>query len=392
MILGGFGLVSLSASLAWADAKVDQTPLGPDGDVVGCAVSPHGGHVAVLAAKGSRFVVVLDGVEGPKIEAILNGVYSGPAGVGTYPNGQIPVLFSSDGSHSAYIGKIGDEYVVYEDGKELCRGPLVSNGMANMAVPFEFTPNGKHLIFQTYDEQRYHVVVDGKPGPPSGISQPVFISPDGEHYAYGGFTNASLGNGIPNWDVVDGRQVNYIGEIQKFTGKRVHVSRATADGAQILVFNGRPTVKAAGIDPIWISDDGVQVAMVITPPGNVPPIFSVNGKEVAAAQGLRVGYVYFSPDDKHWAAHCNSRTGFKCMIIDGKVGETYQTIAHQSISAENLQRWAWLNGKTPLSRRTWELRRRILRPILPSSSMLPAKAAGSSWWWEKTNPMDSIAM
>jgi hypothetical protein len=157
---------------------------------IGCAVSPHGGHVAVLAAKGSRFVVLLDGVEGPRIEGLLTGVYGSPTQGGTFPFGQIPVLFSDDGSHSAYIGKIGDEFIVMEDGKELFRGPYETNGMANMAVPFEFSPGGKHLFFQTYESGKYHVVVDGKPGPPTGISQPLFFSPDGEHYAYGGFTNS----------------------------------------------------------------------------------------------------------------------------------------------------------------------------------------------------------
>jgi hypothetical protein len=218
-----------------------------------------------------------------------------------------------------------------------------------MAVQFEFSPGGKHLFFSTLEGGKYHVVVDGKPGPATGISQPLFISPDGEHYAYGGFTNNSLGNGIPNWDVVDGRQVNYVGELQKFTGRNVLVSRASADGAQILVLNGRPSIKAAGIDPMWISDDGVQVAMVITPRSGEPPLFAVNGKTIPEAQGLMVGYVYFSPDDKHWAALCNSRTGFKCMIIDGKKGETYQDITHQSNSADNSQRWTWVHGKTPAS-------------------------------------------
>ncbi len=346
-IFGCFGIASVTASLALADVKVEQSPLGPDGDSIGCAVSPHGGHAAVLAAKGSRFVVLLDGVEGPKIEALLTGVYSGPAGVGTYPNGQIPVLFSNDGSHSAYIGKVGDEYIVFEDGKELCRGPFVSNGMANIIVPLEFSAGGKHLFFMNWDGGKYHVVVDGKPGAPTGIPQPLFVSPDGEHYAYGGFTNNSLGNGVPNWDVADGRQVNYIGEIQYYTGRNVLVSRVRVDNADVLVLNGKPSIKAYTINPTWFSPDGIQIAMVLTPTSGQPPLFTVDGKVIAAAQGLSVSYVYFSPDGKRWAALCSAPTGFKCMIIDGKKGQTYQDIIHETYSPDNLQRWAWVHGKTP---------------------------------------------
>jgi hypothetical protein len=293
MILGLFGMASLTANPAFAEVKVEQTPLGPDGDSIGCAVSPHGGHVAVLAAKGSRFVVLLDGVEGPKIEALLTGVYGGPAGAGTYPNGQIHVLFSNDGSHSAYIGKVGDEFIVFEDGKELCRGPFVPNGMANMTVPFEFSAGGRHLFFMNWDSGKFHVVVDGKPGPGTGISQPLFVSPDGEHYAYGGFTNNSLGKGIPNWDVVDGRQVNYIGEIENYTPRNVLFSRMSVDGATVLLFNGRPLIKAFSINPVWISPDGIQIAMMITPANGQPPLFTVDGKSHRGRPGPVGGVCLF---------------------------------------------------------------------------------------------------
>jgi Tol biopolymer transport system component len=348
LFLGVLGAAALSASAASATVKVEELPLGPDGDIVGCAVSPHGGHVAVLANKGSRFVVLLDNVEGPRIDALLSGVYSGPAGVGTYPNGQIPVLFSNDGSHSAYIGKIGDEYVVMEDGKELCRGPFVSNGMSNMTVQLTFSPGGKHLFFMNFDGGKYHVVVDGKPGPPTGISQPLIISPDGEHYAYGGFTNSSLGNGVPNWAVVDGQQVNYVGDMQ-YTAKNVLLSTLPFQGNTLLLLNGKPSIKAYGINPIWISPDGAQIAMMITPTSGQPPIFSVDGKTIPLDQGMSVGYLYFSPDGKRWAALCNDRTGSKCMMIDGKKGEMYQSIANQSPAADYYQRWTWVNGKTPAS-------------------------------------------
>jgi hypothetical protein len=115
MVLGLLVTSCLTATLALADAKVEKLPLGPDADSVGCSISTLGVHAAVLAAKGSRFVVLLDGVEGPKIEGLQPSIYGSPSSSG----GPLPVLFSNDGSHNAYIARIGDEYVVFEDGKEL---------------------------------------------------------------------------------------------------------------------------------------------------------------------------------------------------------------------------------------------------------------------------------
>ena len=48
-----FGMACLTTNLALANVKVEQAPLGPDGDVVGFSISPHGQHAAVMVAKGS---------------------------------------------------------------------------------------------------------------------------------------------------------------------------------------------------------------------------------------------------------------------------------------------------------------------------------------------------
>jgi hypothetical protein len=319
----------MAASVASAQTTVDEQPLGPDGDVVGASVSPHGNHVAVLVVKGSRYAVVIDGVEGPKIEALFQGIYLNAYQAGSSWQGKIPVLFSDDGSHSAYIAKMGNEFVVFEDGKESSRAPLGGNGLTT--VPLEFSAGGKHLIYmEVAPTGGYQVVVDGTPGPVTGIPMPLVVSPDGEHYAYTGFEHASLGNGIPNWAVVDGRKVNFIGDQLQYTARNVLVSRISADGNSILVLNGKPAIKANVISPLWISDDGMEVGMVITPNPQTPSFLTVNGKVVPGTQGVGVSNVYFSPDGKRYAALCNNRSGgTSFMIIDGKKGEEYQTIPQQ---------------------------------------------------------------
>src|SRR5689334_16400506 len=115
----------LTAGLAYSDVKVEQQPLGPDGETFGCSISPKGNHVALFAAKGSRFVVYIDGVEGPRIEALMrNAGSSGTFMPPSYWAGQVPVVFSDDGAHSAYMGKVGNDFLVVVDGKEVSRAPI----------------------------------------------------------------------------------------------------------------------------------------------------------------------------------------------------------------------------------------------------------------------------
>jgi Tol biopolymer transport system component len=348
-MLGVFGMVCLTAGIALADPKIDQQTICPDGSSFGCSVGSKGNHVSVLATKGSRFIVYTDGVAGPKIESLQTSIYGNAFGVGSSWMGQVPILYSDDGSHCAYIAKDGDDFVVYEDGKELSRGPLSGSG-ANATVPLEFSHNGKHLFYMDQDSTgRYRIVVDGKPGPSSGIACPLVVSPDGEHYCYNGFETTSLGNGIPTWSVVDGQQVNYFGMDMQYTGKNVIVSTMpTPDGNVLFLLNGKPAIKAQQVSPMWISPDGVQIALDITPNNNVPRIFTVNGKEIPDAGGLTVDKVYFSADGKRWAALVATKTGSKFMIIDGKKMEEYQTIPN-SITSNDQPHWQFATGNNAVT-------------------------------------------
>ena len=326
-----------------ADTKIEQEPLGPDGESLGCSVSPKGNHVAVLAAKGSRFAVLLDGVEGPRIEGLLNNVMGSAVQPGTYWMGQVPVLFSDDGAHSAYIGKVGDDFIVVEDGKELVRSPIRTIGQST--VPLCFSAGGKHLFYMGgADAGKVQIVVDGKPGPALGFPPTLAISPDGAHYAYVGYDRAS---GPPLWAMVDGRQVNYFGDSLQYTGKNVLVAKLAADNALTLVLNGKPEIKANRLDPMWISDDGAQIAMVVTPKSGDPGTLTVNGKVVPDTQGLIVPHVYFSPDGKRYAALCQTKTGARFMIIDGKKGEEYQSIPETTGTGNSFGHWTFANGTPP---------------------------------------------
>ena len=315
-----FCLLAASA-VALADAKVEEQPLSPDQDAIGCAISPHGAHAAVLVVKGSRFVVLIDGVEGPRIEELLSGIQGGPVSA-AYWIGKVPILFSDGGEHCAYVAKSGDDYVIMLDGKEAGRGPISSAGQ--IALPLTFSRAGQHFFYMNQDAAgKYHIVADGQPGPASYVPPQLVVSPDGAHYAYVGYEHDRAAT---NWGVVDGRQVNFFGEELQYTGRNVLVSKMNVEGANVLVLNGKPEIKASQLSPMWISPDGRQIAIVITPRTGDPSEFTVNGKIVPDTQGLRVDNLYFSADGKRYAALCVTKTGSKFMIVDGKRGEEYQDI------------------------------------------------------------------
>jgi dipeptidyl aminopeptidase/acylaminoacyl peptidase len=330
IIAGILGSLCISAGLARGDAKLDTTDIGPAGNTVGVSISPHHLHTAVLVTKGSRYAVQVDGVEGPRIDNLDwtgGAVFNATSGANWI--GQIPVLFSDDGNHWVYCYQSGDDTVIILDGKEIARGPM----QPQLAMPLTFSIGGKHFAYG-YDNT---IFMDGQAGPKSRYMPQLVFSPDGSRYAYTG----TQPGGNAQWAVVDGKQVNYFGEIKQFSALNhlLAIERDSASNASILVMDGKPALKAAGIGQIWMSPDGKQIAMEITPTANSKPVLTVDGKVVPGTEGAGVSNVYFSPDGKRYAAHC-STTNTHFMIIDGKKGETYQSIPEQ-VAADNPQQVQW---------------------------------------------------
>jgi hypothetical protein len=241
---------------------------------------------------------------------------------------------------------MGDQYVVMLDNKELTRGSFAVGG-AGLSLPLTFSADGKHLFFMDASNGKYRIVVDGKMGPDSNYPMPLVISPDGSHYVYTGFVGG-LGNGTPNWSFVDGRQVNYFGGDLQYTARNVLLSTMNVDNStNVLCFNGKPELKAYRLTPMWISPDGLQIAMVLTTTATAPSVLTVNGKAVDGTQGLEIDNVYFSPNGKRYAALCTTKTHSRFMIIDGKKGEEYQNIFPTVNNGLLRQHWAFVAGGDP---------------------------------------------
>jgi len=101
-------------TLSAQDAKVEtQLLLAPEPGMQ-YAISPKGLHVAGVVLRGSRQVLVYDGADGPRFDQVLDLKNQGSGG---------KVAWSEDGSRYGYHGKLGQEYVIVVDGKEVSRGP-----------------------------------------------------------------------------------------------------------------------------------------------------------------------------------------------------------------------------------------------------------------------------
>jgi hypothetical protein len=336
-------ILALTTASAIADPKIEEQVIGPAGHWAGFALSPKGMHVAMLNTKGSRFIVAVDGVDGPRIDQLITpdgtpfmaGVSYNSPGAGV---NQVPFLFSDDGAHCAYYAKSGDDYILVEDNKELVRAKFQSSTLGALT----FSTGGKHLFYTEPDPAGgYHVMMDGKPGPKSHIVPKVVTSPDGAHYAYVG-TQAD-GNDTP-WAVVDGKQVKYFGDELQFSAKGHLFALLKGKGEMALNVDGKNILVANNISQFQISPTGGEIAAVVYVAKTNKTFLTINGKAVPETEGSFVQKVYFSPDDKHYAAQCTSGGADAFMIIDGKKGQKYGLIKGAIINGISSTARAWALG------------------------------------------------
>jgi hypothetical protein len=356
--------LSLTVTICFGDAKIDEETIGPAGRWAGFALSPKGVHVAMLNSKGSRFVISVDGVDGPRIDQLI-GLDGNPFLVGAAhnnPNGgliQVPIIFSDDGAHSAYFGKVGDEYILVLDNKELVRGKFQAGSLGYGKLTF--TTGGKHLYFGEVSPGGYHIVMDGKPGPDSHIPPKVVASLDGAHYAYVGAQ--ADGHDTP-WTVVDGRQVKHFGDELQFNAKGHLFALLKGKGEMALNVDGKNAIVANNITQLHISPTGGEIAAVLYMAKTNKTFLTINGKAVPASEGSQLQDVYFSPDDKHYAAVCSTGGTGYFVILDGKKGQTYNQINGGMGAIINMASAAraWANGTPPGA----QVAREALAPTLPA--------------------------
>jgi hypothetical protein len=327
------------AAQAPASTKVESQVVATGEPGMRFAVSPRGAHLAVITQKGSRSVVLFDGVPGPLFDQIETEIY-----------------FSPDGSRYAYIGRSGSEDVVMVDGKEQHRVPITNEtGVASVrgrgGQVITFSPDSKHIAYgiQTVGPgpggarfQEIHLVYDGVVGPPDGGQgmQVVYSAEGGRHaYLITARAHTALNSGPQDVSllVVDGKLAPYTAGALQFTADGSHLfSQRTfppvqgkGGGTEVLL-DGKPIMRAQSVR-VFMSPVGngfVAVVRQQSPTGSVTEFLVVGATRIAGSDCIGTGYsdVSFSPDGKHIAAKCQSAAGAYAMVVDGKKGPEYQMI------------------------------------------------------------------
>ncbi len=335
--------VACWSGLLAASATIEESVAGPAGAELKYVVSPQGSHVAAVGRKGSRTVVTIDGVEGPRFDEIAvparPWVDPRPLHLGR-PRGYfidgvpaLPVVFSNDGRRHVYVGRRGQEWVLVVDGKETLTLPVENNGGQTVALAhsMEFTgTDGKHLILTCHVPGGNDMWVDGQKWPGMyatgggggpGTVDPL-VSPDGAHIA-------AVAQITGKRVVLDGKDTGYTAAHLAFTpDSRTLISVADLGGSHALLVDGKPTARALGFPKVVVAPVGNRIIAVAseTEAGAVSFVLMVDGKALEESRGkAMIETVTFSPDGKHWAAICGP-AGARFVIRDGKKGQEYQGV------------------------------------------------------------------
>ena len=328
-----------------AEVKFETQAVGPVAEGAKYVVSPHGVHLATVAGKGSRINVIVDGAAGPKFDDIIlpalpyvdprpylaEGRAAGTLPANVHP--LAPVTFSRDGRRFAYVARLGQEWVLMADGKEVLRLPVTSG--SDLRIEFS-GDDGKHLLFARSVYAGYELWADGQKWPGyyavggDGSTEETIdpiTSPDGAHIAYA----ASLDErGEKRALIVDGRVAGYLGERLQYTADSNHlvcVSR-TPKGQSVLV-DGKPLFSGRQILAVYVPPVGNRLAFALThfnKDGTAAEgsFLLVDGKPVEASltPERSISHFLFSPDGKRYAAVCGGAS-HRFVVIDGKKGQEY---------------------------------------------------------------------
>ena len=316
------------APLQAQDAKVESQLLLAAEPGMQYEISPKGQHVAAVVLRGSRQVLVYDGTDGPRFDQVLNLQSAGK------------VAWSDDGAHYAYHAKLGQEYVVLVDGKEVARGPWSPDLQAQGRTPvyeLGFTPGGKHWFLTvetlTPGRQNFQMTLDGVAGPLSQDYLTPLWSPDGEHHTYIQKIATATMTAPRYVLIVDGKPAPYLAGEMQWTGDSKHlITRRPIPGtSSIEVFaDGQPLMRVPGVAftmaPVGPAMLGVVPAEFA---GGVRGAFLLVGTRRAVGSECTnnggLDAVYMSDDAKHYAARCASTF----MYVDGKKGQEYpQGLSH----------------------------------------------------------------
>ncbi len=351
------GILSVLSSALPAAPKVETQDVAPISPGFKYVVSPRGVHVAAVMRKGIHWEVRIDGADGPRIDAVVTptsafidarrNLYTPSSPTGRYQTDQIvpqPVTFNRDGTHCAYLARVGNEWVLYKDQQEILRLPAsgdvgaivgIAGSAGNTDIRLQFAGSySDRLLFAMSSYYGYQLWVDGKQWPGyfadaggSGLeSTDPLISPDGDHIAYPAQLDRDH-RGL----VVDGQVADYYADHLTYTSDSRHLLGESPGpkGGTSLMEDGKRLFTANTLISYYCAPVTDRIAAVMVhryPDGSQGQFLVIDGRPVPATlchNGIQA--VVFSPNGQHYATVCQEGQN-NFVVEDGKkVAEPYDT-------------------------------------------------------------------
>lgn len=319
------------------EPKVEQQELGPVAQDVQYVVSARNGHLATIGHKGSRVLVTVDGVSGPKFDEIVTAKpWIDPRGVPPERIQAQPVVFSPDGNRYAYVARQSQELVLVVDGKEVSR-QAIPGSAGNLDVHVAFAgDDAKRILYAQSNAAGLEFWIDGQKQPgtysssggDNGAPTDPALTRDGAHCVYVAQIERDK-----RALILDGKDAGYLGENPQFTADGQHLFCSARQGPfENLIIDGKPKIKTDGVHRLCMAPVGNTFAAVlqrVKPPGE---FLIVNGKKIEGSDGTSIARVLFSPDGKRCAALCVASPTTQFVLLDGKKGHEYLNIPAGTIA------------------------------------------------------------
>ncbi len=345
-------------------AKVGETLMGPRTKRM--VISEDGNHMAIVTAKGSRQVVLIDGVEGPVFDEIPETyVWT------SWPGSPGPVVLSPTGGHSAYVGRRAGDFIAVVDGKEAVTlsTPATQQGIGYSDPKgwnFYFNHDGSHLAYAAIaGPASWVMVLDGVKGTPYHAFDLTQIALNGKHLIYVAQVTFDMkwhavvdGKAGPGYDTISGLKVTSDGTHYAFLATRrgTGPGAAGATGGLAVIDGVEGPVYPMGVSDLEQAPDGRVSYMAMKPqtsPGGNPPHLIVGTLDIPNTTTFGVTirnasrfspqyHVAWSPDGKRFACvQTNTPNPGITVLVNGKpMGLTYDN-ANELVWSPDGSRFAY---------------------------------------------------
>jgi Tol biopolymer transport system component len=312
--------------------------------------SPDGNRVAYVAGRSNKFLVVVDGKEGPEFDrigvgapsfspdsrrvsyfadrggktfAIVDGIESKPFDFASFD----APIFSPDSRRVIYMARRDKQTYVVIDGREVFESEYVGDP--------RFSKTGKRMVYMVARGDQWLVVADGKQGKSySGLGNNIEFSYDEKHILYR--ANTPVGQMI----VVDGVETEPRPVIEEnsygFSPDGQHVAYIgwdSRDEQYVVVDNKKGKIYEDVNKPVF-SPDSRHVVYAGWRAGKMFVV--TDGVEGEAFDEVN-DYFRFSPDGKRMV-YFAKRGGQQFLVVDG-VATAYDEIIDFKFSPDSKRRF-----------------------------------------------------